>query len=60
MNEIYVVSHLSDYVYQLGFAASKEEAEKAIEELVRVNGLSKRNLYITKYKIKKEYQEFDD
>lgn len=60
MNEIYVVSHLSDYMYQLGFTASKKEAERVIEELVRQRGFLRKNLYITKYEIKKEYQEFDE
>jgi len=60
MNEIYVVSHLTDYMYQLGFAADKKEAEKAIDELVKQRGFSRGSLYIAKYKIKKEYQEFED
>lgn len=60
MNEIYVVSCLTDYLVPLGFSTSKKEAEKAIEELVRWSGLSKRKLYITKYEIKKDYQEFED
>ena len=60
MNVIYVVSSIGVCMHPLGFAANEEEAERAIEELVRWCGFSREDLYITKYEVKKEYQEFEE